>query len=96
MQRWFRKSFYEMEAPGKEGVISLPELKKFMQKVNCKIPNSTLKEKFREFDSKNTGDLYFDDFCSMFQDLVFSSSMFGSNFNQYTSDGKVVTLSEFQ
>ena len=96
LQRWFRKSFYEMEAPGKEGVISLPELKKFMQKVNCKIPNSTLKEKFREFDSKNTGDLYFDDFCSMFQDLVFSSSVFSSNFSQYTSDGKNVTLAEFQ
>lgn len=36
-ERWFRKGFYEMEIAGREGAIGLPELKKFMQKVNCKI-----------------------------------------------------------
>jgi len=95
LQRWFRKSFYEMETPGKEGTIALPELKKFMQKVNCKIPTSALKEKFNKFDSKKTGDIYFDDFCSMFQELVFSEQMFLSNFKQYSNDGKRVTLQEF-
>jgi len=95
LQRWFRKSFYEMETPGKEGTIALPELKKFMQKVNCKIPTSALKEKFNKFDTKKSGDIYFDDFCSMFQELVFSKQMFSSNFSQYSSDGKRVTLQEF-
>ena len=59
LQRWFRKSFYEMETPGKENFISLPELKKFMQKVNCKISNSSLKQKFHNYDTKKTGDLCF-------------------------------------
>jgi len=95
LQRWFRKSFYEMETPGKEGTIALPELKKFMQKVNCKIPTSALKEKINKFDTKKTGDIYFDDFCSMFQELVFSEQMFISNFSQYSSDGKKVSLQEF-
>jgi len=95
LQRWFRKSFYEMETPGKEGTIALPELKKFMQKVNCKIPNSALKEKFNMYDTKKSGDIYFDDFCSMFQDLVFSDQMFSTNFNKYSSDGKKITLQEF-
>ena len=95
LQRWFRKSFYEMETPGKEGVISLPELKKFMQKVNCKITSSSLKEKFHNYDTKKTGDLYFDDFCSMFQDLVFSGPMFTSNFSKYSTDGKLMSLQDF-
>ena len=45
LQRWFRKSFYEMEKPGKESVISIQELKKFLTKVHCKIPTKQLKEK---------------------------------------------------
>ena len=85
-----------MEAPGKEGVISLAELKKFMQKVNCKIPNATLKEKFRERDPKNTGDLYFDDFCSMFQDLVFSPALFDSTFARFSSSGGKVSVADLR
>jgi len=95
LERWFRKSFYEMETPGKEGTIALPELKKFLQKVNCKIPNSSLKEKFNMFDTKKSGDIYFDDFCQMFRDLVFSEHMFSHNFGKYSADGKRITLQEF-
>ncbi len=62
-----RKNFYEMEIPGKEGVISLQELKKFMQKANYKISNSSLKEKFNVYDQKKSGEIFFDDFCSLLQ-----------------------------
>jgi Ca2+-binding EF-hand superfamily protein len=56
-----------MEIPGKEGVISLQELKKFMQKANYKISNSSLKEKFNVYDQKKSGEIFFDDFCSLLQ-----------------------------
>ena len=96
LQRWFRKSFYEMEQPGKENTISFQELKKFLTKVNCKVPTRQLKEKLATLDSKNTtGDIYFDDFCSVLQDIIFSSTMFSTNFSSYSTDGKKVTLHEF-
>ena len=76
LQRWFRKSFYEMEKPGKESVISIQELKKFLTKVHCKIPTKQLKEKLSSFDTKNSGEIYFDDFCSVLQDIIFSEPMF--------------------
>ena len=96
LQRWFRKSFYEMEQPGKENTISFQELKKFLSKVNCKVPTRQLKEKLAALDSKTSGDIYFDDFCSLLQDIIFSSSMFTNNFSNYSSDGKRVTVQEFQ
>ena len=98
LQRWFRKSFYEMETPGKEGTIALPELKKFMQKVNCKIPNGALKDKFNKFDTKKSGDnaIYFDDFCTLFQELVFSEPLYTANFGRYSGEGGRVRLQDFQ
>jgi Ca2+-binding EF-hand superfamily protein len=38
-----------------------------MQKVNCKEPTSKLKDKFGKYDKCNTGDIGFDDFCSLIQ-----------------------------
>ena len=36
-ERFFRKSFYEMESQsGRDGAVGLPELKKFMQKISYK------------------------------------------------------------
>ena len=96
LQRWFRKCFYEMEQPGKEGTISSPELKKFLTKVNCKLPNKTLKEK-TGLDAKNSsGDIYFDDFCTILQDIIFSPGLFSSTFSPYSSDGKVVSVEDLQ
>jgi len=95
LQRWFRKCFYDMETTGKEGVLSFQELKKFMQKVNYKIATTSLKTKFNEYDTKKSGEIFFDDFCSMFQDLVFSPSLFVSNFAKYSRDTQKVTLQEF-
>ena len=38
---------------GKEGVLGLQDLKKYMQKVNHKIPTATLKEKFTKYTKKD-------------------------------------------
>jgi len=95
IHKWLRKSFYEMEAPGKEGTISLQELKKFMQKVNCKISTSSLKERFNKYDQKSTGEIFFDDFCSLVQEWVFSKKLFQEHFSMYSQDGKRITLQEF-
>ena len=87
---------YEMETPGKEGVIGVQELKKFMQKVNCKITTSVLKEKFSKYDIGNTGDIGFDDFCSVIQELNFPRQLFRDVFVAYSIDSKRVCINEFQ
>jgi len=70
-ERWFRKGFYEMETwTGKEGTIGLAELKKFCSKINCKVSNSVLREKFTKYDAPNTGEIGFDDFCNILQELL--------------------------
>ena len=96
-ERWFRKGFYEMESwTGKEGTIGLGELKKFCSKINCKISNSVLREKFTKYDKPNTGEIGFDDFCSILQELLLGNkALFKETFNNYCHDGKRVTLSEF-
>ena len=48
------------------------DLKRFMQKVSLKMSTATLKEKFGRYDMDNTGEIGFDDFCSLLQDILFS------------------------
>ena len=71
-ERMFRKSFYALEQPGREGTIVVQDLKRFMQKVSLKMNTATLKEKFGKYDLDNTGEIGFDDFCSLLQDILFS------------------------
>ena len=72
-ERYFRKGFYDMETQtGKEGVLGLQDLKKYMQKVNHKIPTSTLKEKFTKYDKNYVNEIGFDDFCSILQEVRYS------------------------
>ena len=54
------------------GTIVVQDLKRFMQKVSLKMNTATLKEKFSKQDKDNTGEIGFDDFCSLLQDLLFS------------------------
>ena len=84
-----------MEVPGKEGVIGLQELKKFMQKVNCKVATNVLKEKFGKYVVGGSGDIGFDDFCTIIQDLSFPR-LFLDVFASFSADGKRVTIAEFQ
>ena len=55
---------------GKEGVLGLQDLKKYMQKVNHKISTSTLKEKFTKYDKNYVNEIGFDDFCSILQEVI--------------------------
>lgn len=98
-ERWFRKGFYEMESlTGKEGTIGLPELKKFMAKINCKVANNVLRDKFAKYDKISTGEIGFDDFCGILQELLLENkSIFKETFGKYCGrgDGKRVSLGEF-
>ena len=75
-ERWFRKHFYSMENPGREGTIGMPELKKFMQKISYKITTSALKERFSKFDTANSGDISFDDFLQLLSEILFDRALF--------------------
>ena len=54
-ERWFRKGFYDMEKHS--GTIGLQELKKYMQKINCKVSTSVLRDKFNKYDTNSTGEI---------------------------------------
>ena len=97
-ERWFRKGFYEMTAlTGKENTIGLTELKKFCAKVNCKVSNGVLREKFAKYDTLNTGEIGFDDFCNILQELLLGNkNIFKETFGRFCgSDGKRVSLQEY-
>ena len=38
-----------------------------MARVNSKVSNTALRDKFNNYDTKRSGDIFFDDFCSMLQ-----------------------------
>ena len=65
-----------MENPGREGTIGLPELKKFTQKISYKITTNALKERFSKFDRNGSGEISFDDFSNLLQELLFDKNMF--------------------
>ena len=95
-ERWFRKGFYEMTAlTGKENTIGLAELKKFCAKVNCKVSNTVLREKFAKYDTLNTGEIGFDDFCNILQELLLGNkNIFKETFGRFCgSEGKLFYLS---
>ena len=97
-ERWFRKGYYEIElgANKENSMIGLPELKKFLSKANCKVANNTLKDKFTKYDKCKTGEIGFDDFCSILQELLLGNrNLFKETFVSYCKDGKRVSLTEF-
>ena len=96
-ERWFRKGFYEMEAlTGKEGTIGLAELKKFSSKVNCKVSNAVLREKFAKYDTLNTGEICFDDFRNILQELLVNNKgIFKETFGRFCGDAQRVLLPDF-
>ena len=93
-ERWFRKGFYQMETPGKEGTMSIQDLKRFMQKVSLKISTANLKDKFNKYDTESTGEIGFDDFCSILQELLFQKPLFKEVLQN--SELKRLTLMDFQ
>eukprot|EP00095_Tigriopus_kingsejongensis_P002053 maker-scaffold254_size236139-snap-gene-1.12 protein:Tk02053 transcript:maker-scaffold254_size236139-snap-gene-1.12-mRNA-1 annotation:"1-phosphatidylinositol -bisphosphate phosphodiesterase gamma-1" len=95
-ERWFRKAFYELEAPGRDGALALSDLKKFLQKISHKMATSTLKEKFSQHDQTHTGEVAFDDFCALLQDVLFDPHLAQAVWAPWTADGQQLTLNEFQ
>ena len=97
MERWLRKSFYDMETADKPSSLGLSELKKFMLRINYKVTTSALKERFSKFDSRGAGQIGFDGFTRLVEELLFDRQIFKELLlNKFSTDGKIVTLTEFQ
>ena len=75
----------------------LAELKKFSSKVNCKVSNAVLREKFAKYDTLNTGEIGFDDFCNILQELLVNNKgIFKDTFGKFCGDnGRRVSLQDF-
>lgn len=54
-------------------------MKTFLRRVNCKIPTGKLRELFNEVDTRNSAQLGFDEFSSLFHKLMFDEKV-GSYF----------------
>ncbi|XP_026279095.1 1-phosphatidylinositol 4,5-bisphosphate phosphodiesterase gamma-1 isoform X3 [Frankliniella occidentalis] len=90
-----RKEIYKI--PGEK--VTLKDMKAFLRRVNCKIPTGRLRELFNEVDTRNSAQLGFDEFSSLFHKLMFDDKLFNEHFKKYTSlsGGKYcVTLQDFQ
>lgn len=48
----------------------MKELKAFLSRINCKISTGKLLEHFNEVDTRQRGELRFDDFLRMYQKLL--------------------------
>ncbi|XP_034246748.1 1-phosphatidylinositol 4,5-bisphosphate phosphodiesterase gamma-1 isoform X1 [Thrips palmi] len=90
-----RKEIYKI--PGEK--VTLKDMKAFLRRVNCKIPTGRLRELFNEVDTRNSAQLGFDEFSSLFHKLIFDEKLFNEHFKKYTSltGGKYcVTIQDFQ
>lgn len=50
-------------------------MKAFLRRVNCKIPTGRLRELFNEVDTRNSAQLGFDEFSSLFHKLIFDEKV---------------------
>lgn len=94
VERWLRKEFYSME--NLRNMVTIKDLKAFLPRVNCKIPTSRLKEIFQDVDTKRKGEIGFEAFATLYHTLIFDEILFKENYDTYSSDGKTITLQEFQ
>ncbi|GFU38931.1 1-phosphatidylinositol 4,5-bisphosphate phosphodiesterase gamma-1 [Nephila pilipes] len=94
VERWLRKEFYSME--NLRGVITIKDLKAFLPKINLKLPTNRLKEFFQDVDARRVGEIGFENFASLYHNLIHDEQLFSGTFGQYTTDGQRVTLQEFQ
>ena len=95
-ERWMRKGFYQVESQTKENSLSIQDLKRFFQRVNCKIGTAGLKEKFSRHDGKKNGFICFDDFSKIVQEVLYQRTVFEQNFKHYFDDKDLMSVSEFQ
>lgn len=55
--------------------VTLKELKAFLPRVNCKISTNKLREAFQEVDTRKRGELGFDDFATLYHNLMFDENV---------------------
>lgn len=55
--------------------VTLKDMKTFLRRVNCKIPTGKLREFFNEVDTRNSAQLGFDEFSSLFHKLMFDEKV---------------------
>ncbi|XP_066587493.1 1-phosphatidylinositol 4,5-bisphosphate phosphodiesterase gamma-1 isoform X2 [Prorops nasuta] len=96
VERWLRKEFYAMESL--KETVTLKDMKSFLPRINYKLPMNKLRELFQEVDTRNRGEIGFDDFIGLYQKLMFDQSNI-TEWNKLLNSPKLiptVTLQEFQ
>ncbi len=55
--------------------MTLMDVQAFSSQVNCQITNEKLDEAFQEANRRNTGELSFDEFTSLYHNLIFDDNV---------------------
>ncbi|CAH1778916.1 unnamed protein product [Owenia fusiformis] len=93
VERWLRKEFYGMSNSSK---VTLKDIKPWLPKINHKIPNKEIKDKYQAIEGGNRGELEFEQFKQFYHSLIHVSSIFSDHCEQYSKDRKRITAEEFQ
>lgn len=96
VERWLRKEFYLMEKLG-TNVVTQKHLKAWMSRINYKIATSKLRDKFQEVDTTNRGSIVFEEFATLFRNLIHVPSIITERFYSYFSyTGDLRKMSPYQ
>ncbi|XP_018565095.1 1-phosphatidylinositol 4,5-bisphosphate phosphodiesterase gamma-1-like [Anoplophora glabripennis] len=96
VQAWLRKEFNAVESQNEK--IGLKDIKFFLSRINCKITNNKLREIFNEVDTRERGEIGFDDFAVLYQMITNEDNPaeFFDRILLYSSDVKILTLQEVE
>ncbi|XP_064641817.1 1-phosphatidylinositol 4,5-bisphosphate phosphodiesterase gamma-1-like isoform X2 [Lineus longissimus] len=92
VDRWLWKEFNSME---RSNSVTMKDIKSWLPKVNCKMSNNRLRERYQEIDHKMKG-IGFNEFSKFYHNIMFMDSIFKDYFDCYSGNGERITPEEFQ
>nr|ABM55782.1 phospholipase C gamma [Chaetopterus pergamentaceus] len=101
VERWLWKEFNMMDTRAgvssqkdREITVTLKDIKSWLPRINLKIPNNKLREKYQRIDT-NCKDIGFVAFSLLYRDLVYVPTVFDRYFGGYMSNGENITAEDF-
>ncbi|XP_071174226.1 1-phosphatidylinositol 4,5-bisphosphate phosphodiesterase gamma-1-like isoform X19 [Mytilus edulis] len=97
LERWLRREFYLMEKSGAD-TVTLKHFKAWMQKINCKINNKDLRDKFQEV-AKMSESIPYQYFILLFKKIIHVPWIIDNyleSFADYQNSKKLISPNKFQ
>eukprot|EP00118_Oscarella_pearsei_P006498 m.29453 g.29453 ORF g.29453 m.29453 type:complete len:1306 (+) comp31169_c0_seq5:82-3999(+) len=95
MNRWLLKEFRLLDKHG-ANTLGLTEVKKFLQKAQCKCNNAKVRSVFAEVDRARAGYINFDGFQELYRNFLNAKGITDARFDLYLKNGQNMTVHGFQ